>query len=322
MKYTSSKMTTIPDKATIQEAHDRIRPYIHKTPVLTNSSINEISGSQLFFKCENFQKIGAFKIRGAINTVFSLSDEELKNGVATHSSGNHAQALAYAARQKKIPAYIVMPKNAPAVKVAAVKGYGAEIFFCEPSQEARETMIKEVIENTGATFIHPFDDYRIIAGQATAAIELFEQTPSLDFVITPVGGGGLLSGTALATKYFSPETTVLAGEPLGADDTYQSMKAGKIVPNESVSTIADGLLTNVGVRNFEIIKNEVKEIICVSDSEIIEAMKLLWERMKIVIEPSGAVPLAAILKSKETFHGKKVGVILSGGNVDLGKLPF
>lgn len=311
-----------PTSETLTEALDRVKSHIHRTPVLTCSSIDQIAGAELYFKCENFQKIGAFKIRGAINAVFSLTEKELVNGVATHSSGNHAQALAYAAKQKNIPAHIVMPKTAPEVKVAAVRGYGAEIFFCEPTQEAREEMIQEILTRTGAEYIHPFDDYQIIAGQSTAALEFFEEIPSLDHLITPVGGGGLLAGTSLAAKYFSPKTKVLAGEPEGADDAYQSLKLGKIVPNQSVSTIADGLHTNVGVRNFEIIKENVEQIITVSDGEIIAAMKLLWERMKIVVEPSGAVPLAAILNSKEEFRGTRVGIILSGGNIDLTKLPF
>lgn len=313
---------TIPDKKKLIDAHERIKPFIHRTPVLTSSSINNISGLDLYFKCENFQKIGAFKIRGACNAVFSKDEKELKNGVATHSSGNHAQALAYAANVRKIPAFIVMPENAPKVKVDAVRGYGAEIFFCEASQESRESTIAKILLETGAVYVHPFNDYNIIAGQSTAARELIEQVQDLDIIITPVGGGGLLSGTALAAKYFSSGTRVMAGEPEGANDAYLSFTSGKLISNKNVDTIADGLLTNLGDRNFEIIKEHVDQIITVTDDEIISAMKLLWERMKIVIEPSGAVPLAAILKSKKEFNGKRVGVILSGGNVDLGKLPF
>ncbi len=313
---------TIPDKKKLIDAHERIKPFIHRTPVLTSSSINYISGLDLYFKCENFQKIGAFKIRGACNAVFSKDEAQLKNGVATHSSGNHAQALAYAANVRKIPAFIVMPENAPKVKVDAVRGYGAEIFFCEASQESRESTIAKILLETGAVYVHPFNDYQIIAGQSTAARELIEQVQDLDIIITPVGGGGLLSGTALAAKYFSSGTRVMAGEPEGANDAYLSFTSGKLISNKNVDTIADGLLTNLGDRNFEIIKEHVDQIITVADDEIISAMKLLWERMKIVIEPSGAVPLAAILKSKKEFNGKRVGVILSGGNVDLGKLPF
>jgi len=313
---------TIPDKKKLIDAHERIKPFIHRTPVLTSSSINYISGLDLFFKCENFQKIGAFKIRGACNAVFSKDEAQLKNGVATHSSGNHAQALAYAANVRKIPAFIVMPENAPKVKVDAVRGYGAEIFFCEASQESRESTIAKILLETGAVYVHPFNDYQIIAGQSTVARELIEQVQDLDIIITPVGGGGLLSGTALAAKYFSSGTRVMAGEPEGANDAYLSFTSGKLISNKNVDTIADGLLTNLGDRNFEIIKEHVDQIITVADDEIISAMKLLWERMKIVIEPSGAVPLAAILKSKKEFNGKRVGVILSGGNVDLGKLPF
>ena len=311
-----------PDKNELIKVHDRIKPYIHRTPVMASESINEISGIESYFKCENFQKVGAFKFRGACNAVFSLSKDELLKGVATHSSGNHAQALALAAKIKGVHAYIVMPENAPEVKRKAVEGYGAEIILCESNLQARESTLKEVLDEKGATFIPPYDDYRIIAGQGTAAKELFEDVEDLDSLITPVGGGGLLAGSALAAKYFSPQTRVFAGEPEGADDAFRSFESGERVLFDTPNTIADGLLTTLGECNFEIIKKEVKAIITVSDQEIVDAMKLLWERMKIVVEPSGAVPFAAILKRKEDFQGRKVGVILSGGNVDLAKLPF
>ena len=304
----------------IEEAHERIKPFIHKTPVLTSKTLNSISGTQIFFKCENFQKIGAFKIRGGMNAVLSLAAEKRQKGIATHSSGNHAQAIAYAAREVGTKAYIVMPDNSPKVKVDAVKGYGAEIFFCEPNQQAREEKLQEVVEKTGAEFIHPYNDHRVITGQATAAKELIEEIPSLDFIITPVGGGGLLSGTLLSAHYFSPSTTVYAGEPEGAADAIHSLRNGKIEKAPYVKTIADGLLTTLGDKTFSIIREYVKDILTVSDEEIIAAMRLVYERMKIVVEPSGVVPLAALLKNKSLFTGKKVGVIFSGGNVELKKL--
>jgi threonine dehydratase len=311
-----------PGREDLSNAHSRIKPYVHRTPILTSASLDKITGLNLFFKCENFQKVGAFKFRGATNAILDIGAENLKGGVATHSSGNHAQALALAARMNGIQAYIVMPKNAPIVKKAAVSGYGAEIIECEPTLEARESALKELCERTGATFIPPYDDYRIIAGQATAAMELLEDQPDLDVIITPVGGGGLLSGTALSTKHFSPQAQVYAGEPEGADDAYRSFQTGERVKKHVPNTIADGLLTTLGEKTFDIIKREVKDVLTVSDQEIIEAMKLLWERMKIVVEPSGAVPFAAVRKNPDIFQGKKVGVILSGGNVDLSKLPF
>ena len=304
----------------IEEAHERIKPFIHKTPVLTSKTLNTISGVELFFKCENFQKIGAFKIRGGMNAILSLVPEKRKKGIATHSSGNHAQAIAFAAREVETKAYIVMPNNSPNVKVDAVKGYGAEIFFCEPNQQAREKKLQEVVEKTGAEFIHPYNDHRVITGQATAAKELIGEIPSLDFIITPVGGGGLLSGTLLSAHYFSPATRVYAGEPEGAADAILSLKNGRIEKAPVVNTIADGLLTTLGDKTFSIIREYVKDILTVSDEEIIAAMRLVYERMKIVVEPSGVVPLAALLKNKNLFTGKKVGVIFSGGNVELKKL--
>ena len=304
----------------ISDAHERIKPFIHKTPVLTSKSLNELTGAELFFKCENFQKIGAFKIRGGLNAVLSLPKEKLIKGIATHSSGNHAQAIAYAARDAGVYAYIVMPKTSPQVKVDAVRGYGGEIFFCEPNQQAREKMLNEVLERTGAVFIHPYNNYEVITGQATCAKELIEEIPALDFIIAPVGGGGLLSGTSLSAHYFSPTTTVYAAEPEGAADAVLSIKSDKIENAPYVKTIADGLLTTLGDKTFPIIKKYVKDVLTVSDEEIIAALKLVYERMKIVVEPSAVVTLAAVLKNKKLFEGKRVGVIFSGGNVELSKL--
>jgi threonine dehydratase len=304
-------------------AHQRIKPYIHRTPVLQSRQLGELMGAEVFIKCENLQKVGAFKMRGAANAVFSLKEADRKKGVATHSSGNHAQALALAARLAGVPAYIVMPKTAPKVKVAAVKEYGAEVIFCEPTLQARESKLEEVVARTGATFIHPYNNEQVIAGQATAAKELFEQVEGpLDVVLTPVGGGGLLSGTVLAARCFSPATKVWAGEPAGADDAYQSLKAGKLIPQSAPNTIADGLLTSLGDKTWTIISQGVEQIIPVTEEEIIAAMRFLWERMKLVVEPSGAVPLAAALKEKGVLKGKRIGIIISGGNVDLSKLPF
>jgi threonine dehydratase len=301
---------------TISEAHDRIKPFVHRTPVMTSAGINSMVGGSVFFKCENFQNVGAFKARGAMNAALTLSQEQRSKGIATHSSGNHAQAIARAAQILKTKSFIVMPRTAPEIKKNGVRGYGGEIFECEPTLEARESTLAEVIKKTGATEIHPFNNYAVIAGQATAAKELFEEIKDLDVIMAPVGGGGLLSGTALATKFFSPKTTVIAAEPAGADDAFRSLQSGKIEPSQS-NTIADGLLTTLGDKTFPIIKEYVKEVITVSDAEIAAAMRLIWERLKIIVEPSGAVPLAAVLKAKEKFKGKKVGIIFSGGNVDL-----
>lgn len=306
--------------ADIRDAHERIKPFIHKTPVLTCNTVNRIVKADVFFKCENFQKIGAFKIRGGMNAVLTLPKEKQQKGIATHSSGNHAQAIAYAAREVGTKAYIVMPETSPKVKVDAVKGYGAEIFFCEPNQQAREKLLQEVVDRTGAEFIHPYNNYRVITGQATCAWELLKEIPMLDVIIAPVGGGGLLSGTLLSAHYFSSSTEVYAGEPEGAADAVLSIKSGKIEKAPYVKTIADGLLTTLGDKTFPIIRKYVKDILTVSDEEIIEAMRLVFERMKIVVEPSGVVPLAALLKNKELFAGKRVGIIFSGGNVELKKL--
>ncbi|MBN7814763.1 pyridoxal-phosphate dependent enzyme [Algoriphagus pacificus] len=313
---------TFPSLAEIKAAHARIQPFIHRTPILSSTAINEIAGCGIFFKCENFQKVGAFKARGAANAVMKLTEEQKAKGVATHSSGNHAAALARAASVAGIPSYIVMPSNAPEIKKKAVKGYGGEIIECEPNLKARETTLEAVVAKTGATFIPPYDFMDVIEGQATCALELIEDQANLDIIMAPVGGGGLLGGTALTTHYLSPNTEVIAGEPAGADDAFQSFQAGKIIPQSGPNTIADGLLTSLGVLNFELIQNYVSDILLATDPQIIEAMRLIYERMKIVIEPSCAVPLAALLANQDRFAGKKVGIILSGGNVDLGKLPF
>jgi len=310
-------MQTPPSLDQIQTAAERIRPFVHRTPVLTCRSIDSLLKATLFFKCENFQKVGAFKFRGASNAVFSLGEAEAAKGVATHSSGNHAAAVALAARLRGIPSYIVMPRTAPQVKKRAVEGYGAEITLCEPTEQARGEALASVVARTGAAFIHPYDNYAVIAGQATAALELLKEVPDLDAILTPVGGGGLLSGTALTTAYISPRTQVFAGEPLAADDAFRSMQTGTLQPSVNPQTVADGLLTSLGALTFPIIRQHVQRIITVTEEEILAAMRLVWERMKIVIEPSAAVPLAAVSRDKAEFSGKKVGVILSGGNLDL-----
>ncbi len=321
-----STVTTKPPLLTrrdIEHAHERIRPYAHRTPVLTSSTFDRRFSTELYFKCENFQKIGAFKIRGAINALSQLTPEELERGVVTHSSGNHAQAIALAARLLGTQAWIVMPENAPKVKVAAVRGYGAEIVFCEPRVEAREATASEMIARTGAVLVHAFNDRRIIAGQATAAKELFEDAPPLDLVLAPVGGGGLASGTALSAHHFSAGTRMIAAEPTAAADAYRSLETGIIQPAVSPPrTIADGLLTNLGDLTFAVIRRHVERIVTVDDDEIVAAMRLVWERMKIVVEPSAAVPFAAILAGKLDVRGLKVGIIVSGGNVDLDRLPW
>jgi len=306
----------------IRQAAERIRPFIHRTPVLTCSALDRMCGAKLFFKCENFQKVGAFKIRGATNAVFSLDDEQAARGIATHSSGNHAAAVAQAARWRATRAYVVMPSNSPQVKKDAVAEYGAEISFCEPTLQAREEGLARVIARTGAAFVHPYNDYRVIAGQGTAALELCEDVPDLDVVMTPVGGGGLLSGTALVVSALLPQARVVAAEPKGADDAYRSLQAGKIIPSVQPNTIADGLLTSLGELTYPIIARHVEEIMTVGEDEIVRAMRVIWERIKIVVEPSAAVPLGALLGGGEEFAGRRVGIILSGGNVDLGNLPW
>ena len=316
------RLMTYPTLSDIHRAAERIKPYAHRTPVLTCESLNQLVEAQLFFKCENLQKVGAFKFRGACNTVFSLAEHEVRRGVATHSSGNHAAALALAAQKRGARAYIVMPNNAPAVKKAAVKGYGGNITFCEPTLAARESTLAKIVEETGAVFVHPYNDARIIAGQGTAALELLEEVPDLEVVMAPVGGGGLLSGTAIAVSGLSPKTKVIAAEPEGADDAYRSLQAGKIIPSINPRTIADGLLTSLGDLTFAIIRKHVHEIVTVSEPAIIAAMRHIWERMKIIVEPSAAVPLGALLEKKIDLRGKRIGVIFSGGNVDLEKLPW
>ncbi len=313
---------TEPTLQDIEAAAARIAPYAHRTPVLTCGALYTAANAELFFKCENFQKVGAFKFRGACNAVFSLGDAEAARGVATHSSGNHAQALALAARLRGIPAHIVMPDNAPEVKREAVAGYGAEIVSCRPTLQAREEQLAAVVARTGAHFVHPYDDYAVIAGQATAAGELLDQAPDLDAVMTPVGGGGLLSGTALAVAARVPGTRVYAAEPAGADDAARSLAAGRIVPSVDPDTICDGLLTSLGQRNFPIIQRLVTAIVTVPDAAVVRAMRLIFERMKIVVEPSAAVTLAVLLENREAVSGRRIGLILSGGNVDLQRLPW
>lgn len=299
------------------QAQERIRPYIHRTPVLSSEGINRLLGAGLLFKCENLQKVGAFKARGACNAVFQLSEEEGRQGVATHSSGNHGQALAWAAAQRGFPAYVVMPENAPRVKVNAVRGYGAEVVFCQPTLAARESTLEDVVTRTGAHVVHPFDDWRVICGQSTCALEFLEQTPDLDLLLAPVGGGGLMAGTLLAAAYRSPSVRVIAAEPAGADDAYRSWKEGRRIPLTVANTVADGLRTSLGEKNFSVLQQYADRVISVQEETILRAMRLIWERMKLVVEPSAAVPLAAVLENPELFVGKKTGIILSGGNVDL-----
>jgi len=312
----------LPVYADIEKAHKIVGKYAHRTPVLTCKGIDRIVGARLFFKCENFQKVGAFKFRGACNAVFSIPEELARRGVATHSSGNHAAALALAASMRDIRARIVMPENSPEIKKRAVAGYGGIITLCTPTLAARESTLAQIVAETGATEIHPYNNFHVIAGQGTAAKELLEDAGEMDLVMTPVGGGGLLSGTALAVKHLLPGCLVIAGEPAGADDAYRSFHEGRIVPSEHPRTIADGLLTSLGERTFAIIRDKVDDIVTVSEENIINAMRLVWERMKIIIEPSSAVPLGAILEGKIDATDKKIGIILSGGNLDLGKLPF
>lgn len=311
-----------PTLETIRLAHERIRPYIHRTPVLTCSSIDAMVGAKVFFKCENLQKVGAFKIRGATNAVFLLSDEEASRGVATHSSGNHAAALAQAARWRGVPAYIVMPEDAPTVKKEAVLGYGGKVAPCRPTIADRETTARRVLAETGAAFIHPYDDARIIAGQGTAAIELLEDVPDLDVVVAPVGGGGLLAGTILAAKSIRPSIRVVGAEPERVDDAFRSWKAGRILTNTATDTIADGLKTNLGEATFPIIQQGVDDIVLAPEDAILPAVRVMLERMKLVVEPSAAVPLAAMLSGRLDPTGRRVGVVVSGGNVDFDSLRF
>lgn len=312
--------------AEIREAHERIAPYVHRTPVMSSAYISEQLGMQVVFKCENLQKAGAFKSRGACHAVFSLTDDDAARGVLTHSSGNHAGALARAANARGIAAYIVMPKNAPAVKVAAVRHYGGQITFCEPTQADREATAERIQNETGAVMIHPYNDERIIAGQGTAAVELLEEVPDLAAVIAPVGGGGLLSGTAIAAKSLKPDIRVFGAEPERLNDAYQSLQTHQIQPATGADSLADGLKTSLGSLTFPIIRERVDEILLTEEATIVDAMRWVFERMKLVVEPSGVVPLAALLQNRERllseFRGRKVGVIFSGGNVDLAHLPF
>jgi threonine dehydratase len=321
MNATSWQMDA-PNFEAIRAAHGRIAPHIHRTPVVTSASLDEIAGAQLFFKCENLQKTGSFKIRGATNAIFSLTDEEALHGVVAPSSGNHAAAMALAARWRGIPAYIVMPSNSSAAKMRAVESYGGKITLCEPNMASRENTCAEVMRKTGAHLVHPYDDARVIAGQGTAALELLEEIGDLDVVITPASGGGLLSGTAIAAKGMRPGIRLVGGEPRNADDAYRSLASGKIQGAAKSETIADGLRATLSPLTFSILQSMVDEISLVSEEEIVTAMLLLWERTKLVVEPSGAVAAAPALNRRIRAEGKKIGIILSGGNLDLRKLPF
>lgn len=312
----------IPTYEDVIAAHERIAPHIHRTPILTSTYFNELSGAELFFKCENFQKAGAFKVRGASNAVFGLDDEKAKKGVATHSSGNHALSLSYAAGRRGIPVTVVMPRTAPDAKKAAVRGYGGTIVECEPSTSSREATFAEVVAETGAEFVHPYNDPRVIAGQATCSKEMMDQVDGLDAVIAPIGGGGMVSGTCLTLSNIAPDVKIYAAEPLNADDAARSFRAGHIIADDAPQTIADGLKVPLKELTWHFVSNYVTDILTATEEEIVAAMKLTWERMKIVMEPSCAVPLATILKNKEVFAGKRVGVIVTGGNVDLDKLPW
>ena len=310
------------EKAQLEKVSELIQPHIHRTPVLTSHLLNEITGADLYFKCENFQKMGAFKMRGATNAILNLSEDQKARGVVTHSSGNFAQALSLAAKSLDVPAYIVMPDTAPEVKKAAVTTYGGQITECPSTLQDREKTASEIQQRTGATFIHPSNDLDVIMGQGTAALELLEDHQDLDYIVCPVGGGGLIAGTSLAVKHFGKNCKCIGGEPMEVDDAWRSLKSGKIEINETANTVADGLKTQLGDINFPIILENVDEIIRVSEEDIKTALRLIWERMKIIVEPSSAVPLAAIIKEKERFRNKKIGIIISGGNVDLEKLPF
>jgi threonine dehydratase len=310
------------DLALIRTAHDRIRPHIHRTPVLTSARLDAACGGRLFFKCENFQKVGAFKARGAVNAVFALDDAVVRRGVATHSSGNHAAALARAAKLRGVPAHIVMPSNSSKVKIRAVEGYGGRVTLCEPTQAAREAACARIVQETGATLVHPFENEHVMAGQGTVAIELLEQTEALDVILCPVGGGGLLAGTCVAAKTLKPNIHVIATEPAEAGDTARSFAAGRIVPLQQANTIADGLRTTIGAPNFAIAREGVDAVVTVSEEAIVAAMRTIWETLKILIEPSAAVPYAALLEKKFSLRGRRAGLIFTGGNVDLDSLPW
>ncbi len=312
-------MVTLKD---IEAAHERIRPLIHRTPVFTNSSLNELSGAELYFKCDNFQKAGSFKIRGATNTVEQLTIEELNRGVATTSSGNHGAALSMAVTRRGGKTKVVMPNNTPKIKINNVERNGGEVVWCEPEQESRESVLKDLIEETGAVVVHPYNDERIMAGQGTCAKELLEDHPELDVIVSPVSGGGLLSGTLLSSKALKDDIQVFGAEPAEADDAYRSLKLGKIVPNETINTICDGLRAQIGGLTFPVISDLVDDIITVTEEEIVDSMRMIWERLKMIVEPSSSITLGAVLKNKDKFNGKKVGLIISGGNVDLDHLPW
>jgi threonine dehydratase len=310
------------DLAAVRAAHARIRPHVHRTPVLTSRSLDAVAEAALFFKCENLQKVGAFKARGACNAVFSLDDAEARRGVVTHSSGNHGAAVAWAAARRGIPAWVVMPENSAEIKKAAVQGLGATVRFCAPTLEARDTTCAAVQAETGALLVHPYDDWRVIAGQGTAALELLEEIPDLDAIITPVGGGGLLSGTAIASRGIKPSIHVYGAEPAGADDAWRSLQSGRIVPQTDPRTIADGLRSSLGVKTFAVLSTLVDAIGTTSEEAIVRAMRLTWDKLKLVIEPSSAVPLATLLERKLPVAGLRVGIVISGGNVDLDRLPW
>jgi threonine dehydratase len=312
----------LPSLEDIHAAHDRIKPFIHNTPVLSSQQLNRIFGSELYFKCENFQKVGAFKFRGATNAVMMLSEREKSNGVITHSSGNHAAALSLAAKMNAVKAYIIMPENAPAVKKSAVAGYGAEITYCKPTLQAREKTTSIIIEKTGATLVHPYNNFNVICGQGTAALELLAEKSDLEMIIAPIGGGGLMSGTSTTVKGLNKKIRVIGAEPLNANDAYISFTTGKLTPSVNPLTVADGLLTSLSELTFAIIRKNVDQILTAKEETIIECMRLIWERMKIIVEPSSATALAIVRENPEEFKGKKTGIIISGGNVDFSKLPF
>lgn len=312
----------IPSLTDMLTAHERIKPHIHRTPVLTSHVIDELAGAKLFFKCENFQKAGAFKVRGASNAVFGLSDAQASKGVATHSSGNHGSCLSYAAGRRGIPCTVVMPRTAPQAKKDAVRGYGGKVVECEPSTSSREAVFAEVVAETDAEFVHPYHDPRVIAGQGSCSKELIEQVDTLDAVIAPIGGGGMVSGTCLTLSSLAPHIQIYAAEPEQADDAYRSFKAGRIIADDAPNTVADGLKVPLKELTWHFVSNHVSDILTASEEEIMDAMRLIWKRMKIVMEPSSAVPLATILKNRDVFAGKHVGVIVTGGNVDFDKLPW
>uniref|UniRef100_UPI004048E2E9 beta-hydroxyaspartate dehydratase BhcB n=2 Tax=Yoonia sp. TaxID=2212373 RepID=UPI004048E2E9 len=312
----------IPTLQDMRAAQDRIGPYVHRTPVLTSQYLNDLTGAELFFKCENLQKAGAFKARGASNAVFGLTAEQARRGVATHSSGNHGTCLSYAAGRRGIPCTVVMPHTAPQAKKDAVRGYGGTVVECEPSTTSREAVFAEVVAKTGAEFVHPYNDPRVIAGQATCSAEMIEQVQDLDAVIAPIGGGGMISGTCLTLSNLAPQIRIYAAEPQNADDAYRSFKAGHIIADDAPDTIADGLKVPLKDLTWHFVSTHVTDILTASEHEIVAAMKIIWQRMKIVIEPSSSVPLAVILKNKDIFAGQRVGVVITGGNVDLDLLPW